>query len=303
MNGEGLGGGVSLGGTSPHPLSARGEGQDPLAVLHRNLLDCRRTANLMKISATIITLNEEANIGDACDSLRWADEIVVVDSGSTDRTREMAEAHGARVITNAWPGFGLQKQFAAEQAQHDWIFSLDADERVSDALKISIDRLSHAPEENLADGYLIARRSFYQGRWIKGGGWYPDRQLRLYKKTMGHWSPRHIHESVKMNANARVERLAGDILHYTVGDSAQHHRMIGERYAPLGAQQMFEEGRRTSPVKIALAAPSAFVRSFVLKGGFRDGLAGFSIARFAGHHAFLKHLLLWEKQQQQSSRK
>ena len=250
----------------------------------------------MLISATIITFNEESNIKAACESLAWADEIVVVDSNSTDATRELATAAGARVITNAWPGFGAQKQFAVEQAKHDWIFSLDADERVSDELKTSIENLRKSPDSQLADGYEIARRTFYQQRWIRGGGWYPDRQLRLFKKTQGHWKQRHIHESVEMNNGARVDRLKGDLLHYTSQDAAHHHRMIGERYAPLAARQMFEEGRRTSVLGVASAGPAAFIRSLILKGGLRDGFAGFTIASFAAHHAFLKHLMLWEKQ-------
>ena len=252
----------------------------------------------MKISATIITLNEEEHIREALASVAWADEVVVVDSGSTDKTCEIAEAAGARVIRNDWLGFSRQKQFAAEQAEHEWIFSLDADERVSPELNNSIAALRELSDSQLADGYRIARRSFYLGRWIKGGGWYPDRQLRLYKKARGRWADRHIHESVRMDQDARIENLAGDILHYSMRDSAQHHRMIGERYAPLGALQMFEEGRRTSRLRIATAAPIGFIRSFVLKGGFRDGLAGLTIARFAGHHDFLKHLMLWEKQRQ-----
>ena len=250
----------------------------------------------MLISATIITFNEESNIKAACESLAWADEIVVVDSNSTDATRELAAAAGARVITNAWPGFGAQKQFAVEQAKHDWIFSLDADERVSDELKTSIENLRKSSDSQLADGYEIARRTFYQQRWIRGGGWYPDRQLRLFKKTQGHWKQRHIHESVEMNNGARVDRLKGDLLHYTSQDAAHHHRMIGERYAPLAARQMFEEGRRTSVLGVVSAGPAAFIRSLILKGGLRDGFAGFTIASFAAHHAFLKHLMLWEKQ-------
>jgi glycosyltransferase involved in cell wall biosynthesis len=256
----------------------------------------------MKISATIISFNEATNIGDACKSLAWADEIVVVDSGSTDQTRQIAEACGARVITREWPGFALQKQFAVDKAGNDWIFSLDADERVSDELKASVAKLRDQPESSLADGYRIPRRSYYQGRWIKGGGWYPDYQLRLFRKSRGGWEPRHIHESVKLDSSARIEKLAGDILHYSVRDAAHHHRMIGERYAPLAAQQMFEADRRTTALKIATAAPTAFVRSYILKGGFRDGLAGLSIASFAAHHAFLKHLMLWEKQKAEGTK-
>jgi len=250
----------------------------------------------MKVSATIITLNEEPNIKAACESVAWADEIIVVDSNSIDNTRAVAAACGAQVITNEWPGFGAQKQFAVEQARHEWIFSLDADERVSDELKESIQTLREKPDDELGDGYQIARRTYYQKRWIRGGGWYPDRQLRLFRKHKGHWKQRHIHESVTMDPGARVEQLKGDLLHYTSQDAAHHHKMIGERYAPLAALQMFEEGRRTSVLGVASAGPAAFIRSLILKGGLRDGFAGFTIASFAEHHAFLKHLMLWEKQ-------
>ena len=250
----------------------------------------------MKITATIITFNEAANIRAACESVAWANEILVVDSESTDETREIAAECGAHVITRAWPGFAAQKQFAAEQAKHDWIFSLDADERVSDELRKSIEDLLYTNEEHLADGYRIPRRAFYMGRWIRGGGWYPDYQLRLYNRARGRWQGAYIHESVKMAEGARVETLAGDILHYSGEDAAHHHRMIGERYAPLSARQMFENGRRTSIFRIITASPFAFFRSFILKAGFRDGFAGYTIARFAAHHDFLKHLMLWEMQ-------
>ncbi|HKR02022.1 MAG TPA: glycosyltransferase family 2 protein [Pyrinomonadaceae bacterium] len=250
----------------------------------------------MKITATIITFNEAENIRAACESVAWANEILVVDSESTDGTREIAAECGARVICRAWPGFAAQKQFAADEAQHEWVFSLDADERVSEELRHSIEDLLYTSEAQLADGYRIARRSFYMNRWIKGGGWYPDYQLRLYRKTRGRWQGAYIHESVKMENGARVQTLAGDILHYSVTTAAYHHRMIGERYAPLAARQMFESGRRTSRLRIVTAGPAAFIRSFFLKGGLRDGLAGYTIARFAAHHAFLKHLMLWERQ-------
>ena len=137
----------------------------------------------MKITATIITFNEAENIRAACESVAWADEILVVDSESTDSTREIAAQCGARVIVNPWPGFSAQKQFAVDSASHDWIFSLDADERVSTELQSSITTLRNGDQSTLLDGYRVARRAFYMGRWIRGGGWYPDYQLRLFKRT------------------------------------------------------------------------------------------------------------------------
>lgn len=254
-----------------------------------------------KISASIITLNEAEHIRATCESVAWADEIVVVDSGSTDQTQAIARECGARVIERPWPGFAAQKQFAAEQATHDWVFSIDADERVSDGLRAAIEALNGKAGTELADGYLIPRRAFYMGRWIRGGGWYPDYQLRLYLKSKGRWEGAHVHESVKMDPGARIGMLTGDLLHYTVRNAAEHHRMIGERYAPLAARKMFEAGLHTSLWKIATAGPATFIRNFVFKGGFRDGLAGFSIASFAAHHAFLKNLQLWELQNREES--
>jgi hypothetical protein len=134
-------------------------------------------------------------------------------------------------------------------------------------------------------------------RWIRGGGWYPDWQLRFYNRSKAAWKPLLIHESVQLQDEARLEHLRGDILHYSIRDAAYHHKMIGERYAPLAARQMFDHGRRTTKLKIISAGFTTFLQTYLLKGGFRDGLAGFCIARFAAHHAFLKHLLLWELQE------
>ena len=261
----------------------------------------------MKISVTIIAFNEADNIAAACQSVAWADEILVVDSQSTDRTREIAVACGAKVLVKPWTGFSQQKQFAAEQALNNWIFSLDADERVSDELRAEILRIKNSsPEnfsgENVADGYRIPRRSFYMNRWIRGGGWYPDRQLRLYDRRHGAWKSVLVHESVAMLPTSKIGNLHGDILHYSIPNASYHQRLIGERYAPLAARQMFENGRRTTRLKIASAGLTAFVRTFFLKSGWRDGLAGFCIARFAAHHAFLKHLLLWEMQEREKAK-
>ena len=250
----------------------------------------------MKISACIIAFNEEKNITEAIESVSWADEILLVDSESTDRTREIAKSLGAKVIEKKWAGFSKQKQFATDVAANDWIFSLDADERVSEQLKNTILSFKDLSEETLADGYRISRLSFYMNRPIRHSGWYPDWQLRFFNRRKGKWKDVLVHESIEMQSGARVEKLKNDILHYSMENAAHHHRMIGERYAPLAAEQMFQRGRRTSILKIATVSLTTFLQTFVLKGGFLDGLPGFCIAKFAAHHAFLKHLLLWEKQ-------
>ena len=250
----------------------------------------------MRITATIITLNEADNIREACESVAWADEILVIDSESTDDTREIAARMGARVVINPWPGFSRQKQFAVDTATHDWIFSLDADERLSPQLRSSIDEVRRLNDGDLADGYRVARRAFYMDRWIRGGGWYPDYQLRMFNRARGHWRDRVIHESVVMDDGTRVETLRGDLLHYSMRDPQHHRTMIEERYAPLGAEQMWREGKRTSALQSLVAGPAAFIRSFILKGGFRDGAAGLTIARLAAYHASLKHSLLRERQ-------
>jgi glycosyltransferase involved in cell wall biosynthesis len=251
------------------------------------------TICFVKISAVIIAFNEEEKIARAIGSVKWADEILVVDSESTDRTREIAESLGAKVIVQKWLGFSKQKQFAVDSAENDWIFSLDADEQVSDELKTEILKLKKA-EKNPADGYKMPRLSYYLNRPIRHGGWYPDWQLRFFNRQKGRWKEVIIHESVKVDG--KIDKLRGDILHFSVENAAHHHRMIGERYAPLAAEQMFTSGRETSPTRIVTAGLTAFFQTYFLKLGILDGLAGFCIARFAAHHAFLKHLLLWELQ-------
>lgn len=250
----------------------------------------------MKISVTIITFNEESKIGDAIRSVEWADEVLVVDSESTDRTRDIAASLGARVLINPWPGFSAQKQFAVDHASNDWILSLDADERISHGLKDEIATLgSDRPD---ADGYRIPRLSFYGGRAVRHGGWYPDLQLRLFDRRKGRWNGAVIHESVQMANDAVVGRLAGEILHYTIEGPKEHRRMITERYAPLGAEKMYREGRRSSPIKAVAAAGFSFIRGYVLRLGFLDGRPGFHIAYFAALNTYLKHKMLRELQNQ-----
>jgi (heptosyl)LPS beta-1,4-glucosyltransferase len=247
----------------------------------------------VKISATIITFNEEKNIAKAIRSVSWADEVIVVDSNSTDKTVEIAENLGAKVIIKSWLGFAKQKQFAVNQASNDWVISLDADEIVSTELSNEILKLF--TDKNLAAAYRIPRLSFYMNRPIRHSGWYPDSQIRFFDRNQAKWKDVLIHESIEVDG--QIDNLRCDIHHYSVENASHHHKMIGERYAPLSAQQMFMNGRKTSVLKVKTIGLITFLQVYFLKLGFLDGFPGFCIARFAAHHAFLKHLLLWEMQQ------
>ncbi|MGI8811952.1 MAG: glycosyltransferase family 2 protein [Pyrinomonadaceae bacterium] len=248
----------------------------------------------MQISAVIITFNEENNIAAAIRSVDWADEVLVVDSESTDHTLEISKSVGARVISRPWPGFSEQKQFGVDSAEFDWILSLDADERVSPELARSIQGLREKKE--IADAYSVSRLPFYMGRPIKHCGWYPDRPIRLFDRRKASWTNAIVHESVAMSPETKVGSLHGELLHFSVTSAAEHHRMIGERYSPLGARQMLERGRKSRPLKAAATGIATFLKIYILKLGVLDGFPGFCIAWFGAHHAFLKHLMLIESQ-------
>ncbi len=252
----------------------------------------------MKISAVIITFNEEEKIANAIRSVAWADEILVVDSESTDRTREIASELGARVLIEKWRGFSGQKQFATDQALFDHVFSLDADERVSERLKAEIVQIRDSGIGS--DGYRIPRLSTYLGREIRHSGWYPDRQLRFFDRTKARWKNVAVHESIDMVEGSTVSQLSGDIFHFSVDSIKQHADMINTRYAPLSAEAMFARGTRTSPLKIALSPVVTFLQTYLIKAGFLDGFGGLVISYFAAYNVFLKHLLLWERQNQEN---
>jgi len=244
----------------------------------------------MKITATVITLNEEHNIAAALESLAWADEIVVVDSQSGDRTVEIARTFTDRVYSRPWPGYSAQKNYAAEQATHDWIFSLDADERVSKELAAELQQLKRGGEPEAA-GYRMPRLTSYLGRWIRHSGWRPDHKLRLYHRKRARWQGDYVHETLQ--ANGEVRMLNGDILHYTVRDAGEHHLRMN-RYTTLAAQQKYSQGKRTTLASLFVSPVAVFLRSYVFKLGFLDGIPGLAIARFAAHYEFLKNLKLWE---------
>jgi len=244
----------------------------------------------MKITATVITYNEEHNIAAALESLSWADEIIVVDGESTDGTVDTARGFTDRVFVRSWPGYSAQKNFAAEQATNDWIFSLDADERISPELTQSVISLKGRSEPGAA-GFEMARRTFYLGRWINHSGWWPDRKIRLYDRRKAQWRGDFVHES--LSVNGRIERLEGNLLHYTVRNASEHHRRM-DRYTTLAAEELFTRGKRASTGSLVVAPAVVFLRSYVFKLGFLDGIPGLAIARFAAHYEFLKNLKLWE---------
>jgi glycosyltransferase involved in cell wall biosynthesis len=245
----------------------------------------------MKISATVITFNEEENIAAALESLSWADEIIVVDSESADRTVEIARRYTDRVFIRQWPGYSAQKNFAADQARNDWIFSLDADERVSDELAREIGLLDLDAESQVA-GLEMPRLTYYLGRWIRHSGWYPDYKLRLYDRKRGRWRGEYVHESLE--SDGEIRRLGGNLLHYTVRNASEHHLRI-DRYTSLAAEQSSSQGKRASVAALFFTPLATFIRSFIVKRGFLDGAQGLAIAFFAAHYTFLKALKLWEK--------
>lgn len=235
----------------------------------------------------IITLDEERNLGRCLASLRGvADEVVVVDSGSTDRTEAIAREAGAIFLRQPWLGYGPQKSFAAARASHEWVLSLDADEALSDPLRASLLALKAATPA--ADAYEVSRLNWYCGRFLHHSGWYPDRKIRLWRKGAARWSDATIHEVVEAAPGARVERLRGDLLHYTCETRAQHLRTI-EKFTTLSAEQLARDGRRASLWK-RLGSPAAhFLRAYVLKLGFLDGVSGFHACRLSAYATWLKY--------------
>jgi glycosyltransferase involved in cell wall biosynthesis len=239
------------------------------------------------ITATIITLNEEDRIAEALASLACCDEIVVVDSGSTDRTREIALNRGARVFTRAWEGYSPQKNFAADQATHDWILSIDADERLSIALADEIAQWKKVGDaDRMARAYSMPRRAFYLGKWIKHSGWYPDRKVRLYHRRHCHWEGT-IHEDLKVDGS--VERLRGDLLHFPFNDWEDQKSKI-DKYTKLAAHDARTRGVRGNIFNLVLGPPAAFIKSFFVRAGFLDGFHGLTIAYTGARYVFLRQL-------------
>jgi glycosyltransferase involved in cell wall biosynthesis len=246
----------------------------------------------VKLTVTVITRDEEANIEAALRSVSWADEIIVVDSHSTDDTVALARRMATRVETRDWHGYSEQKNYAAGLASNDWILSIDADERVTPALGDEIRALMERGPE--ARGYRISRVTWYLGRWLHGTDWYPDYQLRLYDRRAGQWNGRRVHESFELDSG-QAGRLLNHLEHYAYRNVSDHISSI-DHYTTLAAEQWLEEGRRTNLLELAIHPPAAFLRNYLIRWGLANGVAGFLVSTLNSYYVFLKLVKLWELQ-------
>lgn len=243
--------------------------------------------HVAKISTIVITRDEEERIDRCLGSVAsFSDEIVVVDSFSTDGTLEIARRHTSHVFQNVWPGYSAQKEFAVERASGDWIFWIDADEEVSPELGRDIAALDLD-----ADGYEVPRLVRYLGRWIRHGGWYPDRVVRLFRRDRGRFDGARVHERVIVNGT--VGRLDSPLYHYSYRNIA-HHLQKMNQFTSLAAGQMHDRGRKAGIVEILGRPLAGFLGAYVLKGGFLDRMPGLLIATLHAYYVFLKYAKLWE---------
>lgn len=245
----------------------------------------------MKVSAAVITFNEERNIGNCLASLSFADEIVVLDSGSTDKTEEICRSFPkVKFFHQPWLGYGKQKNRAVDLASFDWIFSLDADETVTSELSDDIRLTLQTPRY---DGYTVRRKNFYRGKWVRHSGWWPDRTLRLFNKGRGRFSDRPLHESVVLEGE--VGHLNSCIEHFSFS-CVREFIYKGDQYSTLGAQMMLDEGKTTSAANALLRSFAAFVKTYLIKRGILDGTVGALIAFSNAMGVFYRHIKCLELQ-------
>jgi len=243
-----------------------------------------------RISAAIICGDEEANIAECLESVKWCDEIVVVDSMSGDRTPEIARKYTPKVIQRPWPGYIAQKNFALEQATGDWVFSIDADERCTPELRAALEGTVASADG--IDGFRVRRHVFYLGRWINHGGWYPDWKVRIVRRGRARWTGVDPHD--KLVADGPTRDLDADLVHYTYRDFSHQLRTI-DRFSDVVVTEWIKEGRRPSLLKLLFHPPLKFLECYVWKLGFLDGWAGFVIAKASAFYVFTKHAKLRER--------
>jgi len=240
------------------------------------------------LSVIIITYNEADMIRQCLESVAWADEIIVVDSNSTDNTVKICREFTKKItITKDWPGFGAQKNRALDRATGDWVLSIDADEVVSEKLKASIKATLSKPT---AEAYYLKRQTFFLGKLIRFGDWRGDKVLRLFKRGTAKFSDEIVHE--RLIPTGKTQTLHGDLWHYSYQTKHDVATKLA-RYSDDGAAQAYARGKKSNPYKAVLRAGFAFFRDYMVKAGFLDGIAGFRLALYIAHYTYLRHIKLW----------
>lgn len=240
------------------------------------------------ITVCIITLNEAERLAPCLASLDFADEIVVVDSGSTDGTVALAESHGASVIQQPWQGYGRQKQFAVDQASHDWVLCLDADERLTPELALEIQSAMQSPD---ADAYEMPRCNLFLGRWLRHGEGYPDMSLRLFHRKKAHWSDDPVHE--KVVCSGAIGRLKNDLKHESA-DRIDRYLHKQNRYTSLQAEALYARGKKPSITRMLSSPVTRFFKFYVVRKGFLDGVPGLIHILIGCMNSFFKYAKLYE---------
>ena len=248
---------------------------------------------VMALSVCVICFNEEKNIRRCLESLSWADEVIVVDSMSEDKTVEIAGEYTNTVFQRPWTGYVDQKNFALSKAHGDWILSVDADEEITPVLRDEI--LAEIIKHDAKDGYRIPRRSYYQGRWINHSGFYPDRQLRLFRRGRGSWIGKRVHERVQIQGS--IGDLRNDLLHYPYNGVISGQVQTVDKFSSLIAEDMYEKEKRYHFLLLILRPFFKFVEVYFLKLGFLDGMAGLVIAVNSAHAMFIRYVKLREIEQ------
>jgi glycosyltransferase involved in cell wall biosynthesis len=242
------------------------------------------------VSVIVITKNEELNIRECLESVRWANEVIVVDAESSDRTVELARGYTKKIFIQPWLGFAAAKQFAVEQTRNEWILWLDADERVMPELAEEIQHLELSAHHHAA--FSVARRAYFLGKWIRHSGWYPGRVVRLFHKAKARFNTASVHEGLHINGT--IGHLQHDLLHYT-DPHIYHYFAKYNRYTSLAADEAFSKGKRARLPGLLFRPLWQFFRMYVLKAGFRDGIEGLLLALFSSSYVFTKYAKLWEK--------
>ena len=241
------------------------------------------------ISTVLIVKNEEINLRNCLKSISWSDEIIVLDSGSTDNTISVAESFGAKVfVNNDWPGFGIQRQIAQKYATCDWIFVVDADEIVTPELETSI-RTFVSEEKQIG---IVSRLSHCFGRFIRHSGWYPDRVARLYPRKLAQYDSALVHEKLENPNNLPTKVLDGDLIHYPY-KNLRHYLTKSAQYAEAWSDQKYQKGKKANIMQGILHGIACFLRMYIFRAGFMDGKAGFLLALLSAHSTFVKYADLW----------